>query len=211
MAQTRCKNGHIYDPEIYGDNCPYCDRGTATISFGSSAPRDSGWFAQEAFGRSAPVAAITPEDIGKTAPPKELLEKQEEIGKTRPAFRPKEGSDPVVGWLVCVSGHDTGKDFRLGARTNTIGRSGEMDVHIKGDDAVTSNVHAKIDYDVLNNAFYLLPANNSNTIYCNGAPVYAALKLSPYDRILLGHTELLFVPFCCEHFSWPAAEPGDRA
>ena len=52
-------------------------------------------------------------------------------------------------------------------------------------------------------------ANNSNTIYCNGAPVYAALKLSPYDRVRFGHTELLFVPFCCERFTWPAAEPGD--
>ena len=210
MAQARCGKGHIYDPEIYGDNCPYCDRGTATINFGASAPRDSGFFAQEAFGRSDPVSTITPENIGKTAPPREIREQQEAIGKTQPAFRPKEGADPVVGWLVCVSGHDAGRDYRLGARTNTIGRGAGMDVQIKGDDAITSNVHAKIDYDVLNNAFYLLPANNSNTIYCNGAPVYAALKLSRYDRIRFGHTELMFVPFCCERFTWPSAEQEDE-
>lgn len=206
MAQARCKNGHIYDREIYGDDCPYCDRGTGTISFGGSAPRERAFFAPEEIGRSEPVSAITPEDIGRTAPPKAYLEQMEEIGKTQPAFKPREGSDPVVGWLVCVSGHEAGKDYRLAARMNTIGRGGEMDVHIKGDDAITSNTHAKIDYDVLNNAFYLLPANNANTIYCNGAPVYAATKLAPYDRLRLGLTELLFVPFCCERFTWPAAE-----
>ena len=73
-------------------------------------------------------------------------------------------------------------------------------------ESLIPDTHAKIDYDVLNNQFYLIPANNRNTIYCNGSPVYAAQKLSAYDRLRLGDTEVLFVPFCCEHFTWSEGE-----
>ena len=213
MAKKRCANGHIYDSDIYGDNCPYCDGNTPTIDFGrpaAAAPAaEADPFEQEGIGKSAPVSTIRPEEITKTRPPQAFLDKQEEIGKTQPAFRPQQGSDPVVGWLVCVHGHDTGKDYKLSARTNTIGRGSEMDVRIKGDDTISSDTHAKIDYDVLNNDFYLLPANNRNTIYLNGAPVYAAQKLSAYDKIRFGKSEVLFVPFCCDKFTWPTEDEGD--
>ena len=200
MAQARCSRGHLYDPEIYGNNCPYCDQGNTTINF------DEG---PAGFGKSVPVSFIAPEEIKKTAPSKEYLARQEEIGKTQPAFRPREGHDPVVGWLVCVHGHDVGVDYKLCARINTIGRGGEMDVRIKGDDTITSNTHAKIDYDALNNDFYLIPANNRNTIYLNGAPVYAAQRLAAYDRIRLGQSEVLFVPFCSDRFVWPTEDEGE--
>ena len=206
MAQARCSNGHIYDSDIYGDNCPYCEHGANTIDFEGADSAGGGDFGLEDVGKSFPVSAITPEEVQKTRPPKQFLEQQEEIGKTKPAFTPKKGGDPIVGWLVCVDGHDVGLDYKLSARTNTIGRGSEMDVRIKGDDTITSNVHAKIDYDVLNNDFYLVPANNRNTIYHNGAPVYAAQKLEAYDRIRLGQSEVLFVPFCCDKFVWPVEE-----
>ena len=199
MAQARCSNGHLYDADIYGSECPYCENGIDTLDFDGGET-----FFQDPLDKSAPVSTLTPEEIRRTAPPKAYLEQQEEIGKTKPTFQPKQGGDPVVGWLVCVKGHDAGKDYRLGARTNTIGRSSKMDVCIRGDDTVTSDVHAKIDYDALNNDFYLLPANNRNTIYLNGAPVYAAQKLAAYDRLRFGRTELLFVPFCGDKFVWPA-------
>lgn len=195
MAQARCKNGHIYDSEIYGDHCPYCDNGTSTI-----------YFDDVYAGNDAGRSTITPEEIQKTIPPKAFLEHQQEIGGTVGVFEKHHHSDPVVGWLVCVEGHDYGTDYKLSAKTNLIGRGGEMDVRIKGDDTITSNTHAKIDYDVLNNAFYLIPGNNRNTIYLNQAPVYAAQKLNAYDRLRFGETELLFVPFCSEKFSWPAGD-----
>ena len=205
MAQARCKNGHIYDSAIYGDRCPYCDHGTSTIYFNNA------YSTQDGIGATVPGSmsggpSIMPEEIGKTMPPKEFLERQQEIGGTVGVFQKHHGSDPVVGWLVCVKGHDKGLDYRLRAKTNLIGRSREMDIQIKGDDTVSSDTHAKIDYDVLNNQFYLIPANNRNTIYCNGSPVYAAQKLSAYDRLRLGDTEVLFVPFCCEHFTWSEGE-----
>ena len=205
MAQARCANGHIYDSELYGDHCPYCDHGTSTIYFDDSY---SGGFAPDDFGRSEPRSSITPEAIGKTTPPKSFLEKQDEIRGTVGVFQKHHGNDPVVGWLVCVSGAPLGTDYRLSAKTNLIGRGSDMDVRIKGDDTITSDTHAKIDYDILNNKFYLIPANNRNTIYCNGAPVYAAQPLSAYDRLRFGETELLFVPFCNDRFQWPEENKG---
>lgn len=200
MAQARCGKGHIYDSEIY-DSCPYCDNGTPSIDFGAGAVD-----LQDGITPSVPVSVIKPEELKKTSAPQEYVEKQEEIKHTVAAFKPAKGKEPVVGWLVCVQGHDIGLDYHLMPRTNNIGRGGDMDVQIKGDDTITSNCHAKIDYDALNNDFYLLPANNRNTIYCNKAPVYAATKLKAYDCIRLGKSEVLFVPFCNDQFTWPQSD-----
>ena len=207
MAQARCANGHIYDSDLYGDHCPYCDHGTSTIYFDDNYSDGLDGFSQDGFGTSARTS-ITPEAIGKTMPPKSFLEKQDEIRGTVGVFQKHHGTDPVVGWLVCVKGSSVGTDYRLSAKTNLIGRGSEMDVRIKGDDTITSDTHAKIDYDILNNNFYLIPANNRNTIYLNGGPVYAAQQLSAYDRLRFGETELLFVPFCNDRFQWPEEDKG---
>ena len=207
MAQARCSRGHIYDPEIYGDSCPYCASVSTSINFETT--EDYSTPAAD-VAKSVPVSAIVPEDIPKTAPTSEFKQKQEEIGKTQSVFQPKTGKDPVVGWLVCVQGHDTGEDYKLRAKTNTIGRGTDNDVRIKGDDTITSATHAKIDYDMLNNDFYLLPGNNRNTIYLNGAPVYSAVKLAGYDRIRFGQSEVLFVPFCTDKFVWPTVEAKEE-
>lgn len=201
MEQTRCQRGHIYDRELYGDRCPYCDNGAASIDFDGDY-RDSKIAQLDEVKKSRAEDFITPEEIKKTMPPKDYLGQQDEIGKTMPAWTPKQGLDPVVGWLVCIKGSDMGKDYRLYAKTNKIGRRSDMDVMIHGDDTISSDTHAKIDYDALNNDFYLLPGNNSNTIYLNMTPVYAAQMLKPYDVLLFGRTELTFVPFCCERFQW---------
>ena len=37
---------------------------------------------------------------------------------------------PVVGWLVCIEGPSKGKDYRMIAEKNFIGRSPEMDIRI---------------------------------------------------------------------------------
>ena len=209
MAQARCKNGHLYDTEIYGDTCPYCAQGNSVIEFGETELEVEDFDPMDQLGKTVPVSTITPETINKTTPPQEYMQKQQEIGKTQPVFRPKQGIDPVVGWLVCVDGHNVGSDYRLLPRTNSIGRGREMDVQLKGDDTISSDTHAKIDYDALNNSFYLLPGNNRNPIYLNNVPVYQAVMLNPYDRIRLGKTDVLFVPFCCDRFVWPTAASNE--
>ena len=69
------------------------------------------------------------------------------IGKTVGVFQRRGGCEPVVGWLVCTEGGEKGRDFRLLAKINTIGRSERMDVCIKNDPAISRENHARIGYD----------------------------------------------------------------
>ena len=55
--------------------------------------------------------------------------------------------DPVVGWLVCLAGPDRGKDFRLHAEKNFIGRAPNMDVCVAGDETVSRERHAMVIFD----------------------------------------------------------------
>ena len=208
MAHARCKNGHIYDTDIYGSSCPYCSSGRTSINFGGVRPTQSS-FGMDDVGKSVPVSTITAETISKTTATQDYVKNQEEFGKTQAAFK-VHGADPVVGWLVCVTGPNTGRDYRLFARINTIGRAEKNDVCLKGDNTISSQNHAKIAYAARKNDFYLLPGDSTNTIYLNDEPVYEKEKLRAYDRIILGNdTEVLFVPFCGEQFSWPADGKGE--
>ena len=113
----------------------------------------------------------------------------------------KPSADPVVGWLVCVTGAERGMSFKLCSRMNSIGRDQGSDVCLQ-DSRIAADCHAMLDYDALNNDFYLVPRNNRSTIYVNQAPTYFHCKLSAFDKIRLGKTELMFIPFCSDKFRW---------
>ena len=135
MAQVCCSKGHIYDTEIYGNSCPYCDSGAGhTIDFGTANDQMAG------LGKSIAYSTVMPDDIKKTSAPTSYIREQEQLKKTVGVFAKKTGLDPIVGWLVCVEGHDKGCDYRLCAKTNSIGRGEDMDVRIKGDDTISSNL-----------------------------------------------------------------------
>ena len=54
---------------------------------------------------------------------------------------------PVTGWLVCLEGPSRGRDYRIIAEKNFVGRSGDMEIRIIGDDTVCQRNHAIIVYD----------------------------------------------------------------
>lgn len=123
---------------------------------------------------------------------------------------------PVVGWLVCVEGKNAGKDFKLYAKVNRIGRDPDSDVFIDEDDI--SRNHAKITYDALNNCFSFSPDRNSYPMYfvqpgekSSYVMIDQSVPLPEYTLIMLGKTRYMFVPFCGEHFQWKfSAENGNR-
>lgn len=110
--------------------------------------------------------------------------------------------EPVVGWLICVKGNNLGRDYRLTAGRNFVGRSQEMDVCIKGDNTVSRNAHAIVVYDPKSNSFLAQPGDAKELFYINGELVLMATKLSAFDKISLGETELMFIPLCGEEFNW---------
>ena len=214
MRETACKNGHIYDSDMYAD-CPYCNGSNRSISFGGDAYADVGktWMDNDDVGKTQMndegigrtfMESNQLEDLNRTVAPKGFLEKDEnEYGKTVGVIRAPEfkGIEPVAGWLVCIDGPEKGKDYRVLCRVNTIGRSKSMDICIN-DPTVSRDKNARISYDPRSNDFHLFPAESINNIYLNGKAVYVPTQLNAYDLIEFGKSKMLFVPLCNDQFRW---------
>lgn len=73
--------------------------------------------------------------------------------------------DPVVGWLVVVSGPGKDRALTLGYGTNSIGR-GETDrVRIDfGDNQILRGGHSTVTYDPRGRTFYVQHGGGTNLI-----------------------------------------------
>lgn len=111
------------------------------------------------------------------------------------------GTEPVVGWLVCIDGPVRGNDYRLHTGYNYIGRE-TGDVRISGDQQISRQNHAMIAFDETDLIYYVGPSAGRNIIKVNGKAVINAVELHSYDVISIGTTKLIFVALCGEHFSW---------
>jgi hypothetical protein len=185
VEPIRCERGHYYDPSK-NSRCPFC--GVQDLEVGKTEPKRPDAPKQGGGGD----AQTQPKDRPRDAEP----------GKTVPLGKKELGIDPVVGWLVCVEGPDRGRDYRLHAEKNYIGRSEQMDICIASDDAVSRDDHAAVSYDPVNGAFKVHPGKARGLVYLNQAAVDIPTTLKTNDRIKLGATSLLFVPLCGDSFKW---------
>jgi sarcosine oxidase delta subunit len=213
MAFTECANGHLYDPDQYA-TCPYCNGGGNRIEFsgagssdiGKTAPVGGGFGPSSSSGSSFGAPSGGMSEIGATVAPQSYRKKEEakeeDTGKTVGVFKKSMNLEPVVGWLVCIEGTEKGKDFRIWAKNNTIGRSEKMDICIKGDTTISRENHARLAYDEKHNKYHLIPAESTNNIYLNEEPIYVPSVLEAYDVIELGESRFIFVPLCNDRFDW---------
>lgn len=188
-----CGNGHFYNDAEHS-NCPFCGVGLdlrPTRPLGAETNARLGGDAGHTRAASTAPAAGLGRDPGAT---RHIWAKR--MG----------GVDPVVGWLVCVAGPEQGRDYRLHSERNFIGRAPAMDVAITGDASISRDNHAVISYNPKQHSFRLAPGDSRGLVYLNDEEVITPLALAPYDRIELGETVLLFVPFCGERFVWPVAD-----
>lgn len=123
----------------------------------------------------------------------------DDMDKTEGSFG---NHEPVVGWLVCTRGKLQGKSFELKEGMNHIGRAVDMDIPLVYDTAVTKHRHVTIVFDARNMKYMVLSGGSKNLVYINGNPLLETVELHIYDRILVGNTELMFVPLCSEQFNW---------
>jgi FHA domain len=186
----RCPNGHYYDPKKH-TKCPHC--GIEGIEFPGDGGKAAGRQRGSGDTRPAhyPSPSPAPRDGGGDPATQTVILTNDEGG-----------IDPVVGWLIAVIGPDRGRDYRIRSENNAIGRSKDMDIYIASDPAISRERHAVVTFDPQRSAFYLIPGEVRGSVYLNGELVLGHQKLSPYDRILLGKTTLMFVPFCGEKFKW---------
>ncbi|MEQ1615857.1 MAG: FHA domain-containing protein [Hyphomicrobiaceae bacterium] len=112
--------------------------------------------------------------------------------------------DPVVGWLVVVGGPGLGSFRPIFEGNNTVGRAASQRVALDfGDDAISSEEQAYIRYDSAERAFLFVPnLAKTNIVSVNGKRPTAAVGLAAMDVILMGRTQLVFVPFCGADFDW---------
>ncbi len=188
---TRCKNGHYYDAQKH-HSCPFCGVQDLEVDIQKT-------MAKRSHTPSGEPGATRPIDRGAQA---------QEAGRTVGIYKKKMGLaiDPVVGWLIAVKGPHKGRDFRITSEKNFIGRSERMDVPITDDPSVSRENHATVSFNPKNNVFRLYPGDSKSLVYLNGDEVILPEKLKPYDRIEVGETELLFIPFCGDQFVWKKEE-----
>jgi hypothetical protein len=122
--------------------------------------------------------------------------------KTVALMKKAMGIDPVVGWLVCIEGADKGKDYRIRAQRNFIGRGETMDICIRGDETISRENHTIISYNEKNNGFKIAPGDSKGITYLNDEEVLMAMNITSYDVIEIGKTKLVFIPLCGERFKW---------
>lgn len=108
---------------------------------------------------------------------------------------------PVTGWLVCMTGSERGKDYRLHAGKNFVGRSPSMDVVLVDDKKISREKHCSVIYDPKGDTFYV-SAEGGNLVYLNDELLEASEKLEEDDRITIGDTTLVFIPFSRGKRKW---------
>ncbi len=186
MNMKRCASGHFYDEKRHS-LCPFC--GVPDLNIVKTQPRHQPG--------QPPVVVV--DEIQKTQPRNGA---GADLGKTKGVFHGKLGVNPVVGWLVSVAGPERGRDYRIRSERNFIGRSEKMDICISGDEAISREKHAVITYYPNKNTFKIATGDATGIVYLNGEGVETAEELKPFDRLEIGKTQLVFVPFCGESFTW---------
>ncbi|MFC5532029.1 FHA domain-containing protein [Cohnella yongneupensis] len=185
MQNVRCANGHFFDP-VKHNFCPHCG---VKVDGGGN-----GGMQQTMPQPQAGIPLVSPRPVASPIASDE--------GKTVGMYRKKLGIDPVVGWLVCISGADKGKDYRLRTERNFIGRGESMDVRISGDESISRENHAIVSYNPKKSLFRVFPGEGRGIVYLNNEEIIAAEELKAGDVIEIGQTKLMFVPFCGAQFQW---------
>lgn len=213
MALRTCKNGHRYDDSITPE-CPEC----AALA-GHTVPLGGfdGFLAEDDYGKTQPVRSATAPARGATLPVNPVPEHWADASDYQEAgFAPDQydptmpvnysggpsAIQPVTGWLVCIEGAEKGRDYRLHAEMNYIGRGRGNDVVLASDATVSRERHALIAYDDRDKMFYFAPASGSSLVRRNGKPVLSTTELNTGDRLEIGSGTYIFVPLCGEGFQW---------
>lgn len=197
MNLQKCEHGHFYDADK-SPVCPHCqrledDRPTQGKPISETIP-------------------VTPVDVVPNPQPKPAAKAEPfavsddavtvSIFQRKTEFGAAEAIQPVVGWLVCIKGEEFGKSYTLRNGKNFIGRGADMDVVISGDPSISRSRHACLIYEPHARVFYAQPGDSHELFYLNDRVVLNNEVLKSHDVLLLGNTELLFVPLCGKEFGW---------
>jgi len=147
-----------------------------------------------------PAGDTSSQETDSTGDPGEYTEE----AMTQAVWNVPAGSEPVVGWLICVKGEYFGKSFSLKTGNNTVGRAVNMDVHLALEDGVSRNKHCLITFEPNEQVFYIQQGESRGLSYLNGEIVLSPVKMKLKDKISVGEAEFLLIPLCTDGFRWEA-------
>lgn len=221
MAKKTCPNGHIYDPNIYGDQCPLCPASvSAPIGSGPEThlgvpptppPMPGGGFSggAPAGGMHTHIAGGGPQGprpnmndaSGATSVrPKEAEPKGGPAaggGHTvirhagKPAAGGRQASRKLVGFLVTYNREPNGRAYKIYEGRNFLGRDASCDISITDDDQISSK-HMSILFRNVDKKFKFRDEQSSNGTFVNNELVDDG-ELQNYDIIRTGNTLFVFV------------------
>ena len=217
MQMRLCPNNHYFDKSL-SDVCPHCGCGTdidkadkagKTCTTGKPGklgkPEGEAGAYQASRGKNEPAGVASGRQNGagrRTDEDRNAMPKNS--GPTKAMIEFEIGFDPVVGWLVCVEGKNKGRDYRIHAENNFIGRDPSMDIAINDDEAVSRLNHAIVSYDARDKSYYFAQGTGRSIVRVNGKAMLSIAKLEAYDLLEIGETKLVFVPLCGKDFDWLA-------
>ena len=189
MSVIKCGNGHFYDGEKYKE-CPHC--------IGQSE-KDTG-------DKEEKTRYLSKEDHSKrNLAQKQLQEFALGQGKrderTVGFYRTQKGGNPITGWLVCVNGAEWGRDFRIFSGKNKIGRALNMDIVLADDPAVSRENHCALIFEP-RRVQYILQKGTGDQVTVDGVPLGEMAVLKGEERIVIGNSTFVFIPFCKEGRMW---------
>ncbi len=197
MEMKRCERGHYYDASIHG-SCPYCKNVSDTDKTVAMGVENM------TAASSAPIEGNADhEKPNVTRPLFEAVQSAgDDDGRTVALIQSNIGIDPVVGWLVCVNGKEKGRSYMIHSDNNYIGRSEKMDICIRGDETISRENQAVITYDTNDNSYFFSSGDGRSIVRVNNKAIFQTVTLQAYDRLVIGKTELIFMPLCGEKFKW---------
>lgn len=193
MAISRCASGHFYDDKRFSE-CPFCSENNSSFEMKDYELTQT--ISRAALEDDVTVAKKFDFDDEKTISKCAALDDEKTVG----AFKMKLNTEPVVGWLVCVSGKEKGRDYKIRPGRNFIGRSAKMGISIFDDAAVSRENHLSIIYEPKKNEFIAVSGNNE--VIINGKSLEKDEKLAESDIIEIGETKLVFIPYCKGDRKW---------
>lgn len=214
MAKVKCPNGHVFETNIYGSQCPLCgqtvgaaspaetvsptQRGGIPTQVGrteSPAPRGVGGNSSSPrtrVGSANPVGQTLVNNPSAPNTPQSTPQAgpRTTIRRTEPTGQVVEGRK-LVGFLVCYNRFPNGKAFNIYEGRNFVGRDPNCDISIP-DDTQMSSRHMSIMYRSVDNKFKFRDEQSSNGTFINKTLLDDG-ELQNYDIIRVGGTLFVFV------------------
>jgi len=191
MATKKCANGHLYDPAIYGDKCPFCPSSTGSTKVDTDFQYGLGRWV---LGGEEPKPTATIGIDGNDAAGGATVIRH--VGGTATGETGVSENRRLVGLLVSYSANPTGEVYKVYEGRTTIGRDRTCDIPFPNDSHMSAK-HLLIQYVEAKGAFRAqeYDKGSANGSYVNGQ-VYVlgdVIDLKNNDVIVIGGTKFIFL------------------